>query len=51
MRRLPAWINCGTLLAAAGLLVFVTLAIALLQILCYGPGGAGTSSLEYPGAP
>lgn len=38
MRR-PAWLNCGTLLAVAGVLVFVVLAIVLVQILCWGPGG------------
>lgn len=37
--RLPGWINCGTLLALFGVLVFVVLAVILVQILCYGPGG------------
>lgn len=38
-------INCGTLLALAGFGVFVILGIVLFQILCYGPGGVGGSSL------
>ena len=33
------WLNCGTLLALLGVLDFVTLGIALFQILCYGPAG------------
>lgn len=43
------WLNCGTLLALAGLAVFVVLGLALAQILCHGPGGAGGGSLRYPG--
>jgi hypothetical protein len=49
MPEIPRWINCGTLLAVAGFGVFLVLAIALIQILCLGPGGAGTGSLRYPG--
>lgn len=37
--RLPAWLNCGTILALLGVAVFVVLAIVLVQILCHGPGG------------
>jgi hypothetical protein len=37
-------------LALAGFAVFVVLGIALAQILCYGPGGAGTGgSFRFPG--
>lgn len=50
-RRWPGWINCGTLLGLLGLVVFAILAVVLLQILCHGPGGAGTSSMRYPGSP
>lgn len=49
MSERPDWFNCGTLLALAGFGVFVVLGIALVQILCYGPGGMGQSSLKYPG--
>lgn len=49
MSRLPSWLNCGTLAALAGFFVFVILAYVLVQILCYGPGGAAQSSFEYPG--
>lgn len=38
MRR-PDYVNCGTALALLGVLVFVILAIVLVQMLCYGPGG------------
>ncbi|HUP00483.1 MAG TPA: hypothetical protein VM737_03055 [Gemmatimonadota bacterium] len=41
--------NCGTLLALAGVAVFVVLGYVLAQILCYGPGGAGAGSMRYPG--
>lgn len=37
--RLPDSVNCGTLLAMLGVVVFVILAIVLVQMLCYGPGG------------
>ncbi len=47
--RAPRWLNCGVALGVLGFLVFVVLGIALAQILCHGPGGAGTSSLRYPG--
>jgi hypothetical protein len=45
------WLNCGTLLALLGVLVFVILGIALFQILCYGPGGAapGSGWMRFPG--
>ena len=43
------YLNCGTLMALAGLGVFALLGYALFQILCYGPGGAGAGSLRYPG--
>lgn len=36
-------------MAVAGFGVFAFLAFILFQFLCYGPGGAGTSSLRYPG--
>ncbi|CAN5235596.1 MAG: hypothetical protein H0W36_00960 [Gemmatimonadetes bacterium] len=50
MPELSRYINCGTVLAFLGFSVFVVLGIALAQILCYGPGGAGTGgSLRYPG--
>lgn len=48
-RRLSRLLNCGTILALAGFAVFVVLAIALVQILCHGPGGAGAGSLRFPG--
>ncbi len=43
------WLNCGTVLALAGGLVFLALGIVLLQILCHGPGGMGAGSMRYPG--
>ncbi|MEJ2151938.1 MAG: hypothetical protein P8Y29_03050 [Gemmatimonadota bacterium] len=43
------YVNCGTLMALAGLGVFALLGYALFQILCYGAGGAGVGSLRYPG--
>lgn len=39
MTRLPRWLNCGTVLAMAGVLVFALLTVVLVQILCHGPGG------------
>lgn len=44
------WLNCGTLLALLGVLVFVILGIALFQILCYGPAGEpGSGWMRFPG--
>ncbi|HET6638700.1 MAG TPA: hypothetical protein VFH82_07970 [Gemmatimonadota bacterium] len=44
------WINCGTLLAFLGVLVFAFLGIALFQILCHGPaGGPGNGWMRFPG--
>jgi len=43
------WINCGTLLALLGVLVFAVLGIALFQILCHGPAGApGSGWMRFP---
>jgi hypothetical protein len=44
------WINCGTLLAFLGVLVFAILSIALFQILCDGPAGEpGSGWMRFPG--
>jgi hypothetical protein len=44
------WINCGTLLAFLGVLVFTVLGIALFQILCHGPAGEpGAGWMRFPG--
>jgi len=44
------WINCGTLLALLGVVVFVILGIALFQILCHGPAGEpGGGWMRFPG--
>lgn len=44
----PRFVNCGVLLALAGLGVFVLLGFVLFQILCHGPGGA-VPTPEFPG--
>lgn len=44
----PRFINCGVLMALAGLAVFALLGWVLAQILCYGPGGA-VPTPGYPG--
>ncbi|HEY7472171.1 MAG TPA: hypothetical protein VIE68_07485 [Gemmatimonadota bacterium] len=44
------WLNCGTLLALFGLLVFLSLGFVLFQILCHGPGAApGSGWMRFPG--
>lgn len=37
--RITDYVNCGTVLAFLGVLVFLGLAIVLVQMLCHGPGG------------
>lgn len=49
MPELSRYLNCGTLLSLVGVGVFLILGYILAQILCFGPGGAGTGSLRYPG--
>ncbi|HEU4464554.1 MAG TPA: hypothetical protein VFS53_05870 [Gemmatimonadota bacterium] len=47
---MPRWINCGTILAFVGVLVFATLGFALFQILCHGPAGEpGSGWMRFPG--
>jgi len=44
------WINCGTILAFLGVLVFATLGFAVFQILCHGPAGEpGSGWMRFPG--
>jgi hypothetical protein len=44
------WINCGTILAFLGVLVFATLGFALFQILCHGPASEpGSGWMRFPG--
>ncbi|HET7693579.1 MAG TPA: hypothetical protein VFM44_10875 [Gemmatimonadota bacterium] len=44
------WINCGTILAFLGALVFATLGFAVFQILCHGPAGEpGSGWMRFPG--
>lgn len=43
------WVNCGTLLALFGVLVFVIFGIALFQILCHGPAAEpGSGWMRFP---
>jgi ABC-type antimicrobial peptide transport system permease subunit len=43
------WLNCGTLLALLGVLVFVILGIAVFQILCHGAAGEpGSGWMRFP---
>ena len=44
----PRFVNCGVLMALAGLAVFAVLGWVLIQILCHGPGGA-VPIPAYPG--
>ena len=43
------FINCGTVMAVAGFLVFALLGYVVVQFLCYGMGGAAGGSMRFPG--
>jgi hypothetical protein len=43
------YVNCGTVLAALGFLVFVFFGWLLLQFLCTGSGAPGSGWMDFPG--
>ena len=48
--RAPSrFVNCGTVLAALGFLVFVFFGWLLLQFLCSGSGAPGSGWMDVPG--
>ena len=49
MADLRRYVNCGTVLAALGFLVFAFFGALLIQFLCTGQGPPGSGWLRYPG--
>lgn len=43
------WINCGTVMAALGFLLFAFFGWVLLQFLCTGHGTPGSGWMDFPG--
>jgi hypothetical protein len=43
------WINCGTVMAGLGFLVFAFFGWVLLQFLCTGEGTPGSGWMDFPG--
>jgi hypothetical protein len=49
MAELRRYINCGTVLAAVGFLVFALFGLLLIQFLCTGEAPPGSGWLRHPG--
>ena len=47
--RAPGRINCGTVLAALGFLVFAFFGWLLVQFLCTGTAAPGSGWMDFPG--
>lgn len=43
------YVNCGTVMAALGFLVFAFFGLLLLQLLCTGEGGPASGWMHFPG--
>lgn len=49
MTGVRRYLNCGTVLAALGFILFAFFAVLLIQLLCTGDAGPGSRWIRYPG--